>query len=229
MISLKPESIFQINHFEITNSYFASLLTLFLILIFVFIFKSKLKEIPGKIQSLVEIIFELFYGFWSNLTGIKNLKIFAFCFTFFIYIVLSNWLGIFPGFGSIYVKHEKEKVHLLRSVYSDLNMTLALSLISVLGSNILGLAKLGIKFFKKFLSFVGILEIFSELSKILSFSLRLFGNILAGEVLLLAISLLVPFLVPVPFLALEIFVGFIQALIFFTLTSIFLKVAISDH
>jgi F0F1-type ATP synthase, subunit a len=108
-------------------------------------------------------------------------------------------------------------------------MTLALSLISVLGSNILGLAKLGIKFFKKFLSFVGILEIFSELSKILSFSLRLFGNILAGEVLLLAISLLVPFLVPVPFLALEIFVGFIQALIFFTLTSIFLKVAISDH
>jgi F-type H+-transporting ATPase subunit a len=108
-------------------------------------------------------------------------------------------------------------------------MTLGLALISVIGSNILGFIKLRIKFIKKFLSFAGILEMFSELSKILSFSLRLFGNILAGEVLLFSISLLIPFLIPIPFLALEIFVGFIQALIFFTLTSIFLKVAIEHH
>jgi F-type H+-transporting ATPase subunit a len=57
----------------------------------------------------------------------------------------------------------------------------------------------------------------------------LFGNILAGEILILSVSLLIPFLVPIPFMLLEIFVGFIQALIFFTLTSIFLKVAISYH
>jgi len=229
MISLKSEPIFSIHHFEITNSYFASLLTLFFILLFVFIFKSKIREVPGRTQNLIEIIFQSFYNFWTSITGIKNLKLFVFCFTFFIYILISNWFGIFPGFGSIYIKHGEEKVHLLRSTYSDLNMTLGLALISVFGSNILGLLKLGINFIKKFLSFAGILEIFSELSKILSFSLRLFGNILAGEVLLFSIGLLIPFLIPVPFLILEIFVGFIQALIFFTLTSIFLKVAIEHH
>jgi F-type H+-transporting ATPase subunit a len=157
------------------------------------------------------------------------LKIFAFCFTFFIYILLSNWLGILPGFGSIYVKHYEEKIHLLRSAYSDLNMTLALGLISVIGANLLGLIKLKFDFVKKFMSPIGLMELFSEVSKILSFSLRLFGNILAGEVLILSINLLIPFLVPTPFLFLEIFVGFIQALIFFILTSIFLKVAISHH
>jgi F-type H+-transporting ATPase subunit a len=143
--------------------------------------------------------------------------------------LLSNWLGILPGFGSIYIKHHEEKIHLLKTAYSDLNMTLALGLISVIGANILGLIKLKFNFVKKFMSPIGLMELFSEVSKILSFSLRLFGNILAGEILILSISLLIPFLIPIPFLFLEIFVGFIQALIFFTLTSIFLKVAIEHH
>ena len=229
MISLKPEVIFSIKNFHITNTYLASLFALIFILSFVFIFKKKIKEVPNKLQTFIEIIFENFYNFWQGLTGIKNLKIFAFCFTFFIYILLSNWLGILPGFGSIYIKHHEEKVHLLRTTYSDLNMTLALGLISVIGANLLGFIKLGRNFIKKYLNPIGLLELFSEISKILSFSLRLFGNILAGEILILSVSLLVPFLVPIPFMLLEIFVGFIQALIFFTLTSIFLRVAISHH
>jgi F-type H+-transporting ATPase subunit a len=229
MISLKPEIVFSIGNFHITNTYLASLMAMIFIVSFSIIFNKKIKEIPDKIQTLLEIIYEGFYNFWSNLTGIKNMKIFAFCFTFFIYILLSNWFGILPGFGSIYIKHHEEKIHLLRTAYSDLNMTLALGLISVLGANILGLIKLRFKFIKKFLNPIGLLELFSEISKILSFSLRLFGNILAGEILILSVSLLIPFLVPIPFMLLEIFVGFIQALIFFTLTSIFLKVAISHH
>jgi F-type H+-transporting ATPase subunit a len=229
MISLKPEVIFNIWNFHITNTYLASLMAMIFIVSFSIIFNKKIKEIPDKIQALLEIIYEGFYNFWSNLSGIKNIKIFAFCFTFFIYILLSNWFGIFPGFGSIYIKHHEEKIHLLRTAYSDLNMTLALGLISVIGANILGLIKLRFEFIKKFLNPIGLLELFSEISKILSFSLRLFGNILAGEILILSVSLLIPFLVPIPFMLLEIFVGFIQALIFFTLTSIFLKVAISHH
>jgi len=229
MINLKPEIIFNIASVNLTNTYLSSVLAVILILIFILFFKNKIKEIPNKIQILVEMIFEGFYNFWISLTGIKNLKIFSFCFTFFVYILLSNWFGILPGFGSIYIKHYEEKVHLLRSAYSDLNMTLALSLISVLGVNLLGLIKLKTGFIKKYLSPIGLLEMFSEISKILSFSLRLFGNILAGEVLIISIGLLIPFLIPVPFLLLEIFVGFVQALIFFTLTSIFLRVAISHH
>jgi F-type H+-transporting ATPase subunit a len=191
--------------------------------------KWRFKEFPNKFQAFIEIVFENFYSFWYYLTDIKNLKLFAFCFTFFIYILLSNWLGIFPGFSSIYIKNGEEKAHILRSVYSDLNMTLTLALISVIGANLLGLLKLRFNFIKKFLSPVGLLELFSEISKILSFSLRLFGNVLAGEILILVIMFLIPFVIPVPFLLLEIFVGFIQALIFFTLTSIFLRVAISHH
>ncbi|MFZ8848249.1 MAG: F0F1 ATP synthase subunit A [Minisyncoccia bacterium] len=229
MISLKPEVVFNIGNFHITNTYLASLIAMMFIVSFSIIFNKKIKEIPDKIQTLLEIIYEGFYNFWSNLTGVKNIKIFAFCFTFFIYILLSNWFGILPGFGSIYIKHHEEKAHLLRTTYSDLNMTLALGLISVIGANILGLIKLRFEFIKKFLNPIGLLELFSEISKILSFSLRLFGNILAGEILILSVSLLIPFLVPIPFMLLEIFVGFIQALIFFTLTSIFLKVAISHH
>jgi F-type H+-transporting ATPase subunit a len=229
MISLKPEVVFNVGSFNVTNTYLASLVAMISIMIFSFIFHKKIKEIPTKLQTLLEMTYEGFYNFWSDLTGVKNLKIFAFCFTFFIYILLSNWFGILPGFGSIYIKHHEEKIHLLRTAYSDLNMTLALGLISVLGANILGLIKLRFEFIKKFLNPIGLLELFSEISKILSFSLRLFGNILAGEILILSVSLLIPFLAPIPFMLLEIFVGFIQALIFFTLTSIFLKVAISHH
>jgi F-type H+-transporting ATPase subunit a len=229
MFNLKSEIIFEIGDFYLTNTFLAALLTTIVILLFSFIFKNKTKEIPSKFQILIEIIFENFYNSWSKMTEIKNLKIFAFCFTFFVYILLSNWLGILPGFGSIYIKHNEEKMHLLRTTYSDLNMTLALSLISVIAVNFLGLLKNKFYFVKKFLGPIGLLEIISEISKILSFSFRLFGNVLAGEVLVFSISFLLPFLIPIPFLFLEIFVGFIQALIFFMLTSIFLRVAISHH
>lgn len=229
MISLKPEIIFENEFFKLSNTLLASLLTVLILTIFSLTFKKKFKEKPSNFQLLIETIFESFYNFWYSLTEVKNLKIFTFCFCFFIYILLSNWLGIFPGFGSIYINHYEEKIHLLRTTYSDLNMTLALSLVSVIGVNIIALSKQGFHYIKKFLSPVGILELFSEFSKIISFSFRLFGNILAGEVLILTINLIIPLLAPLPFLFLEIFVGFIQALIFFTLTSIFLRVALGEH
>ena len=78
-------------------------------------------------------------------------------------------------------------------------------------------------------TFVGILEFISEFSKVISFAFRLFGNIFAGEVLLLVVGTLVPFIVPLPFLALEIFVGFVQALVFSMLTLVFLTGATTAH
>ena len=76
---------------------------------------------------------------------------------------------------------------------------------------------------------MGILELISEVAKMISFSFRLFGNIFAGEVLLTVVLFLVPYLVPLPFLFLEIFVGFIQALVFSMLTLVFLKMAVTAH
>ncbi len=229
MIKIQPEIVFKIYNFPVTNTYLASLISVLIIILISLYINRNLKEKPSKIQSLVELIYESIFNFWHSITGLKNLKIFTFTSAFFIYILFSNLLGILPGFGSIYIKHGEEKIHILRTTYSDLNMTLALSILSVLFVNILGLYYFGVNYLKRFKGFVGLLELFAEFAKILSFSFRLFGNIFAGETLLIIIGLLLPFLAPIPFLGLEIFVGFIQSLIFFTLTSVFLKVVLTEH
>ena len=128
-------------------------------------------------------------------------------------------------------------VPLLRGNNADLNATLALAIISVLMIQYYGFYFLGFKaYISKFLNFkdpiyfvLGILEIISEISKILSFAFRLFGNIFAGEVLLTIVAFLVPVLASFPFLMLEVFVGFVQALVFSMLTSVFLSLAVSKH
>lgn len=119
-------------------------------------------------------------------------------------------------------------------------MTLALAIISVMAAQILGIAAIGVgkyagKFFVSPLhkpyvvgTFVGVLELVSEVAKLISFSFRLFGNIFAGEVLLMVMLFLVPYLVPLPFLFLELFVGFVQALVFSMLTLVFLKMAATE-
>ncbi len=133
-------------------------------------------------------------------------------------------------------KH-KEFIPLFRGASADLNTTLALALISVIFTQIYSIQILGFKgFIKRFIKlknpimfFVGVLELIAEIAKIISFSFRLFGNIFAGEVLLTVMLFLLPFVVPLPFLALEIFVGVIQAVIFSLLTLFFIKVATTEE
>lgn len=119
---------------------------------------------------------------------------------------------------------------------ADLNTTIALGIISVILTQAYGLIFNKIAYFGKFLNFsspimffVGILELVSEFAKIISFAFRLFGNIFAGEVLLVVISFLVPLIVPMPFYGLEIFVGFIQALVFAMLSLVFFNMATQSH
>ncbi len=120
---------------------------------------------------------------------------------------------------------------------SQSDFTLALSLITVISVQFAGIAALGIvKYGKKFLispfhkpygigTLVGVLELVSEVGKIISFTFRLFGNVFAGEVLLTVMLHLVPYFLPLPFMFLEVFVGFIQAVVFAMLTLVFLKMA----
>ncbi|MFH0776690.1 MAG: F0F1 ATP synthase subunit A [Patescibacteria group bacterium] len=132
--------------------------------------------------------------------------------------------------------HQGVFVPIFRAGSADLSFTLALAVIAVLIVQIMGISALGgWGYFKKFLNFtnpihffVGILEIVSEFSKMVSFSFRLFGNVFAGEVLLTVIIALVPFIIPMPFYALEIFVGLIQALVFSVLTLVFFKMAATE-
>ena len=123
-------------------------------------------------------------------------------------------------------------VPLFRSGTADLNTTLALALMTIIYIQFAGLKTLGASYLKKFFNFsnpiftfVGILEMISEISRIISFAFRLFGNIFAGEVLLTVIAFLIPILAPIPFLGLEIFVGFIQAIVFSMLSAVFFSLA----
>lgn len=128
-------------------------------------------------------------------------------------------------------------IPLFRGNNADLNATLALALISVTMIQFYGIQFLGFKtYISKFLNFkdpiyfvLGILEIISELSKVISFAFRLFGNVFAGEVLLTIVAFLVPVLASFPFVILEVFVGFVQALVFSMLTSVFLSLSVSHH
>lgn len=125
-------------------------------------------------------------------------------------------------------------VPLLRAATADLNMTVGLAIFAVLTIQYFGFSILGFHYSTKFFNFsnpimfiLGILEFMSEISKIISFAFRLFGNIFAGEVLLAVLAFLMPFVIPLPFLLMELFVGFIQALVFSMLTAVFLNVAVS--
>jgi F-type H+-transporting ATPase subunit a len=126
-------------------------------------------------------------------------------------------------------------VPLFRPGTADLNTTIALALISVITTQVMGVKYLGLAYFTKFFNlkginaFVGILELISEFSKIISFAFRLFGNIFAGEVLLTVIAFLIPIVAPIPFIGLEIFVGAIQGLVFAMLSIVFMSLATHGH
>ncbi len=163
-------------------------------------------------------------------------KLFPLITTIFLFIFASNILEFTPGIGSIGFIDSHGFTPLFRSVNTDLNVTLALAIISFVAIEVVGVAMLGfLKYGSKFLNFksvlgflVGIIELFSEIARLISFSFRLFGNILAGEVLIVVIMFFAPYFVPVPMMLFEVFVGLIQAAIFALLTLFFIKIAITE-
>ena len=242
-ISLAAEPLFYLGSFPITNT----LMMAWLIIIFLSLLAGavsfKLKSIPRRLQSVIEMLFEAVLSLMESVTEDKKQarKFFPIVATIFLFVLLSNWLEVVPGLGTVglWQVHQGETilVPFIRSASADLNFTLALAIISVFTVQLFGIMALGaFKYAGKFINFknpvyffVGILELFAELAKIVSFSFRLFGNIFAGEVLLMVMLFLVPYVVPLPFLFLEIFVGLVQALIFSMLTLVFLKMAVTHH
>lgn len=241
-ISIKAEPIFEIFHFQITNSLFTAVIVTIIFLILALKYNNE----AGKTKKsgffyFINFIVKSIYSLFRSVLGEKTNYFFPLLFSFFIFILLQNWFGLLPGVGSLLIKvgHEgKEHFYpIFRGGNADLNTTLALALISVLLIQFFGIKFLGFKeYIKKFINlsnpinfFVGILEIASEISKVLSFSFRLFGNIFAGEVLLTIVAFLVPILASFPFIILEVFVGFVQALVFSMLTTVFISNAITSH
>jgi len=245
-ISISPETIFHLGSFPVTNTILVTAVLSLIIISASYILKKQVRLIPGGFQNIVESVLEALLNLADSVTQDRrqSKKFFPLVATIFIFVILSNWVEVVPGLGTIGIweEHHGEQVLVpfIRSGSADLNMTLALALVSVISAQVLGIAAIGIgkyagKFFVSPLkspyvvgTFVGLLELISEVAKLISFSFRLFGNIFAGEVLLMVMLFLVPYFVPLPFLALELFVGFVQALGFSMLTLVFFKMAATE-
>ena len=251
--TLFAETLFNIGGFPVTNSLLTSWVAVFLIIILSLVIRVKTSRVPSRFQSFIETIIAGAYTMMDMVTNDrkKSEKIFPIIFSIFIFILINNWLGLFPGIGSITYNHTV----LFRGGTADLNTTLALGLFGVIAANIFGIVMVGgWQWFNKFVNlktileiprkigkeptvvlinpinfFVGLVEIISEVAKVASLSFRLFGNVFAGEVLLASISAMLAYGVPLPFMFLEIIVGIIQALIFAILTLVYFTIASTEH
>jgi len=237
-IHLAPTIVGHIAGIPITNTLITVWLVMLVLVVFSLVVRKKIKMVPGKFQLLLEEMIGYSYNYVTQTLENKELarKVFPLIMTLFIFILAANWIGLLPGVDAIgYYDHEhgSEFIPLLHPAMTDLNITLALTLVAFFAIEFIGVMLLGfLKYTSKFVNFrspmgfaVGIIELFSELARLVSFSFRLFGNIFAGKTLILVAMFFVPFFLPVPLLAFELFVGFIQAFIFAILTLFFIKLA----
>lgn len=243
-VVLAPEQITTLFGIPITNTLITSWAVIAVLVIIAFVMRARLKLIPSRFQLLLEWLVEFVYDYIAETLESRDLarRFFPLLATIFLFVFTSNLLEFTPGIGSVGFFHPDEFVPLLRSVNTDLNVTLMLAILAFLTIEITGILVIGaFKYGGKFINFsghgigqrainffVGIVEFFSEIARVISFSFRLFGNIFAGEVLILVVTHFLPVVAPVPVMMFEVFVGFVQAAIFALLTLFFIKIAIQE-
>jgi F-type H+-transporting ATPase subunit a len=235
-----------ITEFAITNTMLSAWFASVVIVLFFVLGAGKKRLVPGRFQSVVESLFEGIINFSSGVLGPEMARrAFPVVATIFFFVLFNAWLALFPFYQFVgFVSGEDNviQVHLLRSAGTDLNMPLALALVSFCFVEYWGFRANGFAYLKKFFAFgsifrrgifqglidmfVGFLELVSELIRVVSFTFRLFGNMTAGEILVVMITFLVPFVVTNFVYGLELLVGLIQSVIFAGLTLVFLSVAV---
>ena len=259
-ITLFAEPIFHLGSFTVTNALLTSWVVVVIIIVLSLFLRAKTKTVPGKLQNVFEIVIENALNLCDQVTGDRALsvKIFPIAISVFFFILINNWLGILPlgGFGIVEKSTEGLSfIPFLRGGTADINTTIALAVMAVVGANVFGVLSIGLwKTFNKYVNlkvlggiftkirheptiiivapitfFVGLIEIVGEFAKIASLSFRLFGNVFAGEVLLVSMAALVAYAIPIPFLFLELLVGVIQALIFSILLVVYFTIGSTDH
>ncbi len=259
-VTLFAEPVSHIGSFTVTNALLTAWVVVGIIILLSIALRKKLSEVPGKFQTIFEVLVEEALGLFDQVTNNRVLseRIFPVAISAFVFILLNNWLGLLPvgGFGILERgEHGLAFIPYLRGGTADINTTVALAIMAVIGANIFGAFSIGIwKTFNKYVNlkalgnifhdfrknptviivapitfFVGLIEIVGEFAKVASLSFRLFGNVFAGEVLLASMAAIMAYAIPIPFLFLEIIVGIIQALIFSILLVVYFTISASDH
>jgi F-type H+-transporting ATPase subunit a len=257
------------SEFLISNSMLVSWIITAILIIVAFASTRHMELVPSGLQNAVEAIIEAINGLVSDIAGERGRRFFPIVATIFLYLILINWTEVLPGVGAIGVWRdevigdhlEHVLVPIFRTSSSDLNVTVALAIISVFMTQVYSIRALGFGgYLTRWFNFgrlgqfllalvgrrprkglggllfwgiidvmVGFVELFSEFVKIITFSFRLFGNLLAGEVILIVMAYLFPQILPIPFFLFEAFVGFIQAFVFAILTLVFMLMATQKH
>jgi F-type H+-transporting ATPase subunit a len=246
--SIKPDIIFNLLGFPVTNSILMALLITLIILIFSYFIFKKVSVFPKKWQIIVEAIYEFCYDLVDKITGSSAItkKIFYLIASLFVFIAMSNVLGIFlPFLGSFTYK----EVPIFRTPTTDFNVTLSLALSMIIIIQVSSIKKWGIlkyiggffKFHEIFNGFkkgigsglmgivnfmIGLLDIISEFAKIISLSMRLFGNMFAGETLAIVLLGFLAYILPSVWMTMNIFIGFVQAIVFGALTAAYYSLAV---
>jgi F-type H+-transporting ATPase subunit a len=246
--------LFHIIGLPITNTILAGWITVIFLVLVSWLITRRIKLVPGRLQAAFEFVVGWIYDLCRNTAGeVNGRKFFPVVCTIFLFVAFNAWLSLIPGYGSILLgDHE-----LIRGANTDINTPLAIALISFVFVAYFGLRVLGLKWLGQYLNFgpffrsigrifkgkfdfmaifsgvidafVGGLEFLSMLIRNISFTFRLFGNMTAGEILLLVTAYLVPWVFAVPFYGLELLIGFIQGLIFAGLTLVFATMAVTPH
>ena len=237
-VHLDPYIVGHIGSMPITATLITVWLVMVLLIGLAWIIRSKLSLVPGKLQGVTEMVVGGGYDYVLEVLGDRRVtdRYFPVIATIFIFILGINWIGLLPGVGAFGTYHDGHLVPWLYPGSTDLNITLGLTLVAFFTIEIAGVLAIGFwKYTGKFINFksplgfvVGLIELISELARLISFSFRLFGNIFAGKTLLLVTMFFVPYILPMPIYAYEIFVGIIQAAVFAILTLFFIKLALEE-
>jgi len=234
--SLTGEPIFTIGPISYTNAHFTMLLVMALLSTFAFFATRNLREQPSGLQNVAEMLVQGLGDFVVSIGGPQAIKYLPLFGTLFLFIVTSNWLSVVPLVGQITWLH---------SPTADYHITFAMAFVSWLAYQTEGFRHLGFSYVKRWFNFsgfkdgpfigaifvmVGLIELFSELFRMLTLTLRLWGNVFGGEIMLLVMSalLLVPGLA-LPFVGLEVFIGLVQGLVFALLVLMYFVLAIESH
>lgn len=244
---LPAEKIAHLGPVPVTNSMVSTWLAMAVIIAIAIAARARMRLIPRGVQNIFEAVLEKLLNFAEGVAGKEwGRKFFPVVATIFLFVIVNAWISLLPGYGSILIQEGEHKVHLFRGANTDINTPLAIALISFVFVEFMGVRALGFfHYLGKFIRlknlfrgqiltglidvFVGILETLSEFIRIVSFTFRLFGNMTAGEILLLVIFFLLPWGIAPIFYGLELLVGFVQALIFSGLTLVFVTLAVASH
>jgi F-type H+-transporting ATPase subunit a len=224
------------NDISVSNSIFTAWLVMVVLVLLSVVATARLSEQPGRLQSLFELVVQGLTDFMRQAGGDRVVRYLPLFGSLFLFALLSNWLFIVPLVGQI---------ELLHVPTADYHTNLGMALTGFVWYQAAGIRQNGLSYFTRWFNFtafnegplvggvmifVGIIELLSELFRILTLTLRLWGNIWGGEIVLAVLSglLFVPSLV-LPFVGLELFIGFIQAFVFAFLVLLYIVLALESH